>query len=225
MCSFTYRQINRENLANKLSTVGGTSAILTRIQAANEIKNYINALVLDGNEEYEQKQMTFNGLAEVMNQNRIGVAAALRMPLTKLFGMSAAGFNTGESDLENYNQFVESEIRAKLNPVIRKLLRITMAQKFGYVPSFTFKWPAMRQLSAQEEEAVNTSKSNITLNWFDRGLLTSEEAMQQAKRDGVITVDTKAEDGMLDDFPSPPGGEDSVEPISVENNLFTKKDD
>ena len=91
-------------LANKLLTSGGTAAITNRIQSANQIKNYVNALVLDANEEYQQKQMTFAGLAEIMQQNRMGVAAALRMPLTKLFGLSASGFNTGESDLENYNQ-------------------------------------------------------------------------------------------------------------------------
>ena len=162
--------------------------------------------------------MSFTGIAEVMNQNRIGVAAALRMPLTKLFGLSAAGFNTGESDLENYNQFVESEIRMKLNPVIRKLLKITMAHKFGYVPSFSFKWPALRQMSAKEEMEINRTKSDNILSWYDRGLLTSQEAMQEAKRANIIDVYTKAEDGILDDFPTPPGGADSVEPISIEKS-------
>lgn len=194
------------NLANKLLTAGGTAAIQARIQAANEIKNYVNALVLDGKEEYEQKTMSFAGLSEVMNQNRIGVAAALRMPLTKLFGLSAAGFNTGESDLENYNQFVESEIRAKLNPVVRKMLKITMAHLFGYVPSFTFKWPKLRELSAQEEMQINKGKSDLILGYYDRGLLNSEEVMKESKKSGLIEVDTKAEEGLLDDFPTPPAG-------------------
>jgi phage-related protein (TIGR01555 family) len=194
------------NLANKLLTTGGTAAIQARIQTANEIKNYVNALVLDKNEEYEQKNMGFAGLAEIMNQNRIGVAAALRMPLTKLFGLSAAGFNTGESDLENYNQFVESEIRAKLNPVVRKLLRITMSHLFGYVPSFTFAWPKLRELSAKEESEINRTKTDNILAYYDRGLMTSEEVMQESKRAGLIEVDTKAEEGLIDDFPTPPAG-------------------
>ena len=68
-----------DGLAQKMATAGGTSKITQRVQAANEIKNYINALVLDAKEDYQQKQMTFAGLADVMNQNRLGVAAALRI--------------------------------------------------------------------------------------------------------------------------------------------------
>ena len=37
----------------------------------NEMKNFNNALVLDKNDEYDQKQITFSGLAEVMKENRI----------------------------------------------------------------------------------------------------------------------------------------------------------
>ena len=50
-----------KDLANKLLTAGGTSQITKRIQAANEVKNYVNALILDTEEEYEQKSLTFAG--------------------------------------------------------------------------------------------------------------------------------------------------------------------
>lgn len=190
-------------LANKLLTSGGTAAITNRIQSANEIKNYVNALVLDSNEDYQQKQMTFAGLAEIMQQNRMGVAAALRMPLTKLFGLSASGFNTGESDLENYNQMVESEIRMPVRPMVRELLRITMSHLFGYVPEFTFKFPSLREQTPEVEQNVKTQETNRALALYDRGLMDSEETMQQLSKVSVIQIETKAEQGLVPD-PIPP---------------------
>ena len=202
-----------KGLANKLLTTGGTTKIQNRVQAANEIKNYVNALVLDAEEQYEQKQASFTGLAETMQQNRIGVASALRMPMTKLFGLSASGFNTGESDLENYIEMVESDVRARLRPMVRNMLRITMAHLFGYEPTFRFTWPSLRVLSAEQEQQVKDAQANRILAFYDRGLIDSGEVGEMAAKDGVFTIETKAERGILPPQPEAPNGPDSVEPI------------
>ena len=199
-----------EGLANKLYTRNGTSAVTERVQAANQLKNYLNALVIDAKEKYEQKTMTFGGLAEVMQQNRIGISAALRMPMTKLFGISAAGFNSGEDDLESYNQMVEGEIRFRLNAPIKQLLDLSMSYLWGYIPSYDFKWPSMRFLSEVESEQVKTSKSNRFLALYDRGLLESQEIGQLQKKEGLITIQTKMEQGFLPPQPAPPNGPESV---------------
>ena len=190
-------------LANKLLTAGGTSKITARIQAANEIKNYVNALVLDANEEYEQKVINFSGLSEVMNQNRIGVAAALRMPQTKLFGMASTGLGDNISDLENYNAMVESEVRAQLKPVVRKLLKITMSHLFGYVPQVSFKFPSLRETTPEVEQNVKSQEENRILALYDRGLMDSEETMQSLRKAGVVQIETKTEQG-LNPNPAPP---------------------
>ena len=203
-----------EGLANKMLTAGGTDAITRRVQAANELKNYIHALVLDTKETFEQKTMTFSGLAEVMRENRIGVAAALRIPVTKLFGVSSSGFNSGEDDLEQYNQMVESEIRAPLMPSIRELMKISMSYMWGYVPKFSLKWPAMRVLTEMDEAVVKDSEQNRLLQFYDRGLLDSTEMMQSAKKSRLISIETKAEQGLVPN-PVPPNGAESIAPVGI----------
>ncbi|MEZ5691183.1 MAG: DUF1073 domain-containing protein [Rickettsiales bacterium] len=111
---------------NSLMTTDGTTKVAERIQNANMIKNYQNAITMDKGDEYDQKQVTFSGLAEILTQIRQGVAADLRMPLTKLFGISSAGFNSGEDDIENYNSMIESEIRAKAKYVKNSKFNRTM---------------------------------------------------------------------------------------------------
>jgi len=207
-----------QGLAAKLMTAGGTSAITTRVQAANEIKNYVNALVLDSNEDYQQKQMGFAGLAEVMQQNRMGVAAALRIPMTKLFGMSASGFNTGESDLENYNSMIESEIRSPLRPWIRQLLKVTMSHLFGYVPEFRFTFPSLREQTPEVEQQVKDAEYNRAAGLYDRGLLSAKEMMQILRKSGVVDIETEVETG-ANPNPEPPNGAAGIEDSALPGKL------
>ena len=199
-----------KNLAEKLLTAAGTSQITNRVQAANELKNYLNALVLDKDEEFEQKSMTFSGLADVARENRIGVASALRMPVTKLFGISASGFNAGEDDLESYNQMVESEIRAPLKRPIRKLLDLSFQYIHGFVPEYRTKWPAMRVLTEQEQEEVRDRRANRILAFYDRGLLNATEVGAESKKAGIFTLPNQMEQGTLLN-PVPPNGAESVD--------------
>lgn len=193
-----------KNFAQKLLQRGGTEAIQNRVMLANQLKNYVNALVLDIEEEYEQKSMSYAGLAETMRENRIGIASALRYPMTKLFGLSASGFNTGESDLENYNAMVESDVRRPLRPIVRRMLEIGCSILFGFIPSFTFKFPSLRVLSAIDEEQIKTSQQNRALTLYDRGLIESEEVGGLGKKQGWLEIDTKMEQGQLEPFPLPP---------------------
>lgn len=197
-----------KGLANKLAQRGGTLKIQNRVMAANQIKNYVHALVMDAEEDFQQKNMSFAGLAEVMRENRIGVASTLRMPMTKLFGLSASGFNTGESDLENYNAMVESEVRFKIKPVVRKIIDIGMMINFGYIPKYRISFPALRILSAQEEEQVKSSQHQRILDLYDRGLMDSQEVGQAQRKYGLTEIPLKAERGLLPPQPTPPAGID-----------------
>lgn len=197
-----------QGLANKLATSGGTQRIQNRVMAANAIKNYVHALVIDAQEEFQQKNMSFAGLAEVMRENRIGVASTLRMPMTKLFGLSASGFNTGESDLENYNATVESEVRFKMKPAVRQIIDIGMMINFGYIPKYKITFPALRILSAKEEEEVKTSQHNRIMGLYDRGLMDSQEVGQAQRKYGLTEISLKAEKGLLPPQPTPPAGID-----------------
>jgi phage-related protein (TIGR01555 family) len=177
-----------DGLAAKLATRGGTTAITDRVQAANEIKNYVNALVLDAKESYEQKNMSFTGLAEVMVQNKAQVAAALRIPENKLFGQSATGFASGQDSMENYNAMVESDIRAPMRPMIRKMLKITMAHKFGFIPKFSFSYPSLRELTPEVEQTVKNGEQGRILELYDRGLMDAQESMAEIRKAGIIDI-------------------------------------
>lgn len=180
-------QVNGFNTA--MLTAQGTKTAEKRIQLANTLKSYLNALILDVNDKYEQKQMSFNGLSEILNQIRQGVAADLKMPMTKLFGVSAAGFNSGEDDIENYNAMIESEIRSKVKFIVIQVLEICCQYLFGFIPEdLTIEFKSLRVLSAEQEENMKNSKFNRLIQAVANGLATPKQFMAGCNRDGLLPV-------------------------------------
>jgi len=205
-----------KDLANRMLTRGGTDAITKRIQLANQMKNYVSALVLDQDEQFESRSMTFTGLADVKRENRIGVASALRMPMTKLFGLSASGFSTGESDLDNYNQMVESEIQLKMKPAIRQCIEIACYNLWGYCPEFRFSFPKLKETPELEAAQIKESRGNFFTSLYDRGLFPAKNIADEMAKEEIISSELAKN---VIENPVPPNGAESVMPVQQDNGL------
>ena len=186
-------QLNGFNTA--MLTAQGTRVAEKRVQTANTLKSYLNALVLDTTDKYDQKQLSFNGLSEILNQIRQGVAADLKMPLTKLFGVSAAGFNSGEDDIENYNSMIESEVRSKVKPIVITVLGVICQKLFGFVPDdMGIEFKSLRILSAEQEENMKNSKFNRLIEAVANGLATPKQFMIGCNNDNLLSITYTQED-------------------------------
>lgn len=166
-----------KNLTNTLLNPNGASQVANRIQLANRTKNFQHALVMDGEDKYEQKTLTFSGLADVMEQVRMQVASDLRMPVTKVFGISAAGFNSGEDDIEVYNGMIESSIRTPAKKDILRALELRCQQLFGFIPDdLSIEFQPLRVLSGVQKAEVEDKQRKGILELFTSGLISLEEA-------------------------------------------------
>lgn len=199
-----------EGMNTALMTPTGANQVTTRIQYANSIKSHQNAIVMDKEDEYDQKQMTFSGLSEILNQIRQSVAADLKMPMTKLFGLSSAGFNSGEDDIENYNSMVEGEVRAKVKFLMLDIIGICCQKLFGEVPpDLKLTFPPLRILGADQEETIKEKQFNRLLQAYDRGLADSTTFKAGANKESLLPVELdEAEEPELpdgaEDFDTPP---------------------
>lgn len=185
-----------------LATAKGTTQIQRRIQLGNQMKNYNNAVVMDKEDVYEQKTLTFAGLSDMLKETRIGIASALKMPMSKLFGIGAAGFSSGEDDIEVYNSMVESEIRSKIRMPLKTVIGLHCMKLWGYIPKFDAKFKPLRMMSEEQEENIKRSRQTRVMEWYDRGLTTAEETGQSARAYELLPVKTGFEDGDL--LPAPP---------------------
>lgn len=194
-----------DGLRETLATPDGTDAVQRRIQLMNQLKSFQNALVLDKNDLYEQKQLTFSGIAEIMKQNQMGIAAALRMPISKIFGIGASGFSSGEDDIENYNAMVQSKVRQPARPLVRKVLNMCCWAVYGRKYDIDFAFKPLRTMSSVEEETFKTSKQNRYQALYDRGLMDSQEMGELMHKEKLVNIETQAQLGKLDPHPAPAG--------------------
>lgn len=190
-----------KGFTTQLATGAGQQLTETRVSLMSKLKQYNGAIVMDIEDEFDQKQLTFAGLADVHKQNMVYIASALRMPMTKLFGLSASGFNSGEDDIENYNAMVESEVREPLRPILRKVIEILTMQMFGEPLDISFNYKPLRVLSSTDQEVVMTSKHNRYLSLYSQGLLTSKELMGLEQSEKMIPIETEVARGAE---PEPP---------------------
>lgn len=178
-----------KNLTNTLLTPQGTTKVQQRVQLANLQKNYQNAITMDSEDDYTQKELSFSGIAETMEGIRMQVASDMRMPITKLFGISAAGFNSGEDDIENYNAMVMSEVREKAEFDILRVIEFRCQKMFGFVPDdLEIEFKPLRVLSAEAQENVRTQQMNRMIQAYEKGLMTVKEFKDASNKNNLLPV-------------------------------------
>ncbi len=186
-----------KNMTQTLLSSGGTEKIQRRIELANQQKNFLNSMAMDSEDDFIQKALSFAGIADMMKEFRIQIASDMRMPLTKLFGLSATGFNSGDDDIENYNAMIESEIRSKGKYHVVQILEIICKHLFDFVPSdLSIEFKSLRVLSAEQEENVKEKKFNRVMSAYDKGICSGKEAQDALNKDNLLPVQVEV---VLDD--------------------------
>jgi hypothetical protein len=190
-----------KNLVNTLLSPNGTNTVQQRVQLANWQKNYQNAVVMDAEDDWDHKQLSFAGLADVMGEIRQQVAADMRFPVLKLFGQSSSGGSLSTSsieEMENYNSMVESEVRNKLKWHILKMGEIRCRELFGMIPDdLECDFKPLRELTAEQHENVKEKKFNRLLQAKTAGEVSTLEFRDACNKGELfdIKLDT-IEDGL-----------------------------
>jgi phage-related protein (TIGR01555 family) len=187
-----------KGLANAVLTPAGTANIRKHLSVMNQQKNYNNAAVMDSEDDWMQRQLSFAGIAETMQGIRMHMACDVRMPLSKIFGISATGFGSGQDDIENYNAMVESQVRQKAKFEILKVVKIRCQLLFGHVPDdLRVGFKSLRILGAEQEENVKTQKFNRVLQARTAGEVTALEFRNAINRDMLLPIQLETDEAAL----------------------------
>lgn len=195
-----------KNLVNTLLSPDGTTKIRERVQMTNWQKNYQNAIVMDSEDEFDHKQLSFSGLAEAQAGIRMQAAADMRIPIIKLFGQSesSGGLGTSSSEeMENYNAMVEGEVRGKIKYPILRIAEIKCQQLFGFIPDdLELEFKPLRELSATDQETVKTQKFARLEAAAARGAVTTQEWRDAANKGNLFDIQLDTSQDSLDDADS-----------------------
>ncbi len=211
-----------KNLVSTLLQPNGTNKVKERVQLANFQKNFQHAIVLDSEDQYQQKQLSFAGLAEAMAGIRMQVASDMRMPMSKLFGTGSSGFSSGEDDIENYNCMVESQVRGKLKWVILRMGELRCQQIFGYIPDdLEGEFKPLRTLSSEQEENVKSQQFNRLQAAKTAGDVTPKEYREAINKANLLPIKLDTA-GVDDELPDPDTIEAAKTTVAPKSTLVPK---
>lgn len=160
-----------------LSDPNYAATIIERFRLAAISKGINKALLLDSEETYERKTISFVGLPDVMNTFMIAASGAADIPMTRLYGQAPAGMNsTGESDLNNYYDRVRSIQNLEMTPAIYTLNECLIRSALGSrPPEIFYTWAPLAEMSETELAAIGASNAITAKTLLDAGIFTSEE--------------------------------------------------
>lgn len=150
--------------------------LFTRFELAATAKGINGALLLDAEEQYEQKSAQFGNLAELINTFVQQVSGASDIPITRLLGQSPGGMNsTGEHDLRNYYDHISAQQKVSIAPVIAPLDEMIIRSALGDRPADVFyNWASLWQLSAKEVAEIGKINSETIAKLVDTNLYPQE---------------------------------------------------
>jgi phage-related protein (TIGR01555 family) len=144
------------------------AALLSKFRLVAQMKgNYgmtlLNASTIkeDNSETWEQKNMSFATLPDIIDKAQQEVAGAARIPRAMLFGTGAGGLGaTGDMELSSYydmiNDIQSNDIEPELAILDEVLIRSALGNR---PPEVWYSWASLWQMSDKEKAEIGKIKS------------------------------------------------------------------
>lgn len=203
----------QKNLQSTLATEGGDTAVLKRLNVIDQARGMLNSIAVDmDGEDYTFQTFQLSGTQEILESTYNLLSAVTCIPQTILFGRSPSGENaTGESDLENYYNFVEGIQKRMLKKNIRTLIKaIVQAGVYdgsienpgNIKPTFKPLW----SLSETEKATVELTKAQraqvaaqTAQLYIDMQAIQPEEVRQALAQGGSLNIEDILDNQSQDD--------------------------
>jgi phage-related protein (TIGR01555 family) len=183
-----------EDLAQAI-TIGDQEALSKMYATISQINRSMcntGTYLIDKESDFDTRQFTFTGLNDIYESFMLDIAGASEIPVDKLFGRSPAGFNNGESTLQNYYDSIQEKQETTLRNPLEKIMKIIAASAIGEIPDdMEIVYSPVRRPSDLEKSDLAQKSAQPLFDAFDRGIikraLVLKELKQQQKLTGLWT--------------------------------------
>ena len=154
------------------------------MQAQSVLRSNFATQVVEQGTKLTNTQYSFAGLKDVYESMALNLCGASHYPMTKLFGRSPGGLNaTGESDLTNYYDYIDSQREAKLRPVLERLLPVLCMSALGGIPEdIEIDFPPLKTPTPTERAEIGKTKAEAIAAAYTNGLLNVDTAQKELKK-------------------------------------------
>lgn len=165
------------NLANIMADPEQKDLLVERVELSAQLKGNNGMLIIDGEEDYNQKTFHFAGLVDINQQALQAVAGAADIPITRFLGQSPAGMNaTGEGDLKNYYDSVSGMQTLVITPELFNLDEALIRSALGDRPEDIFyEWASLWQMSDEQKSKISKETADTIKTLSDSGLFNEAD--------------------------------------------------
>ena len=171
--------------------------MVRRWEVAARLKSLSGIMLIDGgpstenakSETWNQKQMRWDGLSDVMRTILTILSGAADIPYTRLTGDQQKGIsNNDEGSMRNYYSSVNTQQVLHIEPMLRPLDVILLRSAIGSGASDRKIWYTWNPLfQASERELAETEKLEAeTVEIYQRTALVPDEALSQSVQNRMV---------------------------------------
>ncbi len=189
-----------KGLINAMATPNGRATMQSRMELIDMSRSVARSIVLDADhgESYQRVPTSFAAIPDILDRGMMRMSAAAEVPVTRLFGRSAAGMNaTGEGDESVFYDGIRAEQTGVVEPKLRRVINWICKSKDGptkgEIPEeYEICFPALKQSDPKEEaetEKIYAERDKLLLDaqvW-----LPEEVALARARGgpNGPVEID------------------------------------
>lgn len=177
---------------------GNPEELYSRVKVLADFRDNDSVIIIDKeDEDIVTVTTSMAGITDVVRLSLELMPIMFRQPLTKFLGISPGGMNaTGESDENNWNEYVLSQCEKQFRKPVKRLLELIQYNLFGEVDEnidFIFKV----QSSNDESKEVNNNKikADTYVQLVTSGVISPEEArkaLAEDEKSGFNSIDIDA---------------------------------
>lgn len=161
--------------------------LLRRLEVAAAGKSTWRALLLDAGEEWEQRQMVWAGIPQVLTTFLEIVAGAADIPVTRLLGQSPKGLqSTGEGEAKDYHDKVKADQEEILAPALDRIDELLIRSALGSrPPEVHYVFADLVEPDEAAEGLIEKQRAETLKIYADTGML-HEEAITDIAKNSMI---------------------------------------
>ena len=175
------------NMMQGMATAEYEALMIRRFQMVAILKGMQNVMMLDKDDEWQQKTMTWTGLPDIAKHILNILSGASDIPMFRLTGQNLTGLsNTGEAEQRAYYDSVRAKQNLQLRPAMDPLDNLIVRSALGSYPEDTwYNWNSLYQMTDKERAEIDKMEAETAASYAVSGLIPSE-ALAKAVQNRMI---------------------------------------
>lgn len=163
-------------LMDRVNTPEGAAKMVSRYSQVRELKRTNAMIVLDKEgESYEQKQVSFATLPDLIESMRREVCAAIKRPYALTFGRNGSLGANGDVEIRNYYDDIATLQRNDLQPTCEVLDEVIIRTALGNRPEEIYlDWLSLWEITEEEKANIAKTYAEAAKTLVDGGIVSNE---------------------------------------------------